>query len=224
MNEKELVYRFNAMRKGSKNIWSMCLNRNKMELITGWGDGGLRKFALKSYLKKEEIDKNDFKCKEDLTKWSLKTEISSDFIRSILFVSEKIVCITNLGYLYLIDSNSNSLTSDEHRQRLLFKNDLLARYNIMVKLKININNWILAIGTIKGCLFLINLKNDSQFNDNSKMECIDLLTTERQLMSLEHLSENSSKMCSLIWSSFKEDTKYRYFLLGIYIYKIYKLN
>ena len=61
--------------------------------------------TLKSYLKREELEIDDFKCKD----WSLKTEIESDFIRSILFLSEKIICSTNLGYLYLIDSNSNSL-------------------------------------------------------------------------------------------------------------------
>jgi WD40 repeat protein len=216
VNEKELVYRFNPMRKGSKNIWSLCLNQSTMELITGWGDGGLRKFSLKSYLKREELEIDDFKCKEDLTDWSLKTEIESDFIRSILFLSEKIICSTNLGYLYLIDSNSNSLNSDLQRQRLLLKNDLLAKYNLMVKLKVDENNWVIALGTIKGFLFLINLKNSSQFSDNISVECIDLLKTERELMPTLNFSGNSSKICSLMWSSFKEDTKHRYFLLGMF--------
>jgi hypothetical protein len=216
VTEKELAYRFNAMRKGSKNIWSLCLNQNKMELITGWGDGGLRKFALKSYLKKNEIENYNLKCKEDLTEWSLITEVKSDFIRSILFVTEKIVCITNLGYLYLIDSNSNSLARDEQRQRLLFKNDLLAKYNVMTKLKIDHDTWILALGTIKGFLFLVTLKNKIQFTDNTTMESIDLLSNERDLMPLESFSGNSSKICSLMWSSFKETKKHRYFLLGIF--------
>ena len=42
LNEKVLVYRFKAMRKGSKNIWSLCVNEDKLEVITGWADGGLR--------------------------------------------------------------------------------------------------------------------------------------------------------------------------------------
>ena len=216
VDEKVLLYRFNAMRKGSKNIWSLCLNRNKMELITGWADGGLRRFALKSYLKRPE-DEDNF-SNADLCEWNLNTENPSDFIRNIMFLSEKIVCCTNLGYLYLIDSDSES-NSNSQNQHLLLKNDLLANYNAMAKLKLeytSASNWLLAVGTLKGYIFLIDLKQSSK--GNADVDCFDSLSKERELTPSLNITGNSSKICSLIWLTHQDSAtlnQNRYFLLGM---------
>ena len=220
VSEKTIVYRFNAMRKGSKNIWSLCINPNNDELITGWADGGLRRFSLRSYLKKEVLEENVSGCEEEFFEWPLKTENQNDFYRNILFLGEKIVCCTNLGCLYLIDSNSNQLNSSLNGQNLLIKSELLAKFNVMSKVNLvndfQLNNCILAIGTLKGFIFLVSLNSEDKQTSTSSVSCIDVLTVEREITPLLNTSGNSSKICSVIWTSFKDNKKYRYFLLGIY--------
>ena len=105
VNAKRLVYRFDAMRKGTKNIWSMCINEKSMELITGWADGGLRKIDLKHYVsRKREMTDNSHNL-VDHNEWGLVNENEKDFIRNMQVLEKRIVCCTNLGALYLIDTS-----------------------------------------------------------------------------------------------------------------------
>ena len=249
INEKVLIYRFNAMRKGSKNIWSLSFNTNKMRLLTGWCDGGLRGFELRSYLKKFEEEKMDAsttsllssssKEKEllDTNEWILNSENDKDFIKNVLFLSERIICCTNMGFLYLIDANSD-LASDQigdsmQKQKLLFKSILLSNYNYMAKVKLKqdseMTHWCLAIGTLKGFIYLLNLKlpNDKKneaVKDEITLDCINCLSIEEDLAqnssqastsAASLLSAGSYKISSIVWFCYRPgaQAKPRYFLL-----------
>jgi WD40 repeat protein len=122
VREKQLVYRFDAMRKGSKNIWSLCFNQSKMELITGWADGGLRKIDIRHYVSKQHLNSSSQETSPagasnslsssngslvDHLEWDLAYDNEKDFIRNISILDGRIVCCTNLGALYLIDAPCN---------------------------------------------------------------------------------------------------------------------
>ncbi len=142
------------MRKGSKNIWSLCVNRDKLEILTGWADGGLRKFELKNYLKNNRCDGSvEAVCNTNVSaqshlEWSLNDSSEKDYVRDMLILNERILCCTNLGCLYSMEATINRTGE----QRLLFKSGLLANYNVMAKLKLNANNreWCVVIGSLKG--------------------------------------------------------------------------
>jgi hypothetical protein len=50
VTDRQLIHRFGSMKKSSKNIWCICFNSSSQHIITGWGDGGLRRFDLRSHL------------------------------------------------------------------------------------------------------------------------------------------------------------------------------
>lgn len=152
LKTKALVYRFKAMRKGSKNIWSLCVNEKKCEVITGWADGGLRKFELKTYMKAKgnESVNLDSSLLDEQVEWSLSEHLEKDYIRDVIILKERIICCTNLGCVYATRTAAGAEGAKE--QMLLLKSDTLANYNIMAKVKLddNSNHWKVAIGTLKG--------------------------------------------------------------------------
>ena len=146
LETKSLVYRFKAMRKGSKNIWSLCVNEKKCEVITGWPDGGLRKFELRNYMN----GVGDLCLLDNQVEWSLSDQIEKDYIRDVLIIKERVICCTNLGCVYAARTAVDFQANKE--QMLLLKADSLANYNIMAKVMVNDdpNHWRIAIGTLKG--------------------------------------------------------------------------
>lgn len=110
VDEKKLVYRFQAMRKGTKNIWSLCLmNRlGKLELVTGWADGGLRKIDLEHYVNVHSSESNESNSSStnlvEHLEWNLEYENEKDFVRNILVLDGRLICCTNLGALYLVET------------------------------------------------------------------------------------------------------------------------
>jgi len=143
------------MRKGSKNIWSLCVNHEKLEILTGWADGGLRKFELRNYLsgsRQENGSDSQTGCQasaQSQLEWSLSGSLETkDYVRDVLIVNERIICCTNLGCLYSMEATSGR----SGEPRLLFKSGLLANYNVMAKLKLNSDDkdWCVAIGSLKG--------------------------------------------------------------------------
>lgn len=224
VNDKTLVYRFDAMRKGSKNIWSLAVNEEKLQILTGWADGGLRRFELKHYLAKDQLEMESNEITERLPdnfEWSLKTENEKDFIRNLSILNGRIICCTNLGGLYMIENNSN-LKEQSLSQKLLFKSILLENFNVMAKVLLNksTNHWCLAIGTLKGFVFLLNIKFGdvkSSTNDEITIDCINCLGIEEELNESNSAtspakSAGSSKIFNLIW--FKQNT--RLFLLACF--------
>lgn len=123
-----------------------------MQVVTGWADGGLRKYELKSYLQTGETGPklicNEEQPNGDYAEWSLGTvDAQKDFIRNLVVIEGRLICCTNLGNLHLIETNTRTNVKDN--QKLLFKSILLSSYTVMAKAKIE-NKWILAIGTLKG--------------------------------------------------------------------------
>lgn len=109
----------------------MCVNRPKMEIVTGWADGGLRKFELKTYLVNQaqnppigsstesgslEAAQNDQSTSSSVetnpignhAEWNLAPEqIQKDFIRNLVVIEGRIICCTNLGNLNLINTDQS---------------------------------------------------------------------------------------------------------------------
>jgi WD40 repeat protein len=197
------------MKKGFKNIWSLAYNRNKMELITGWSDGGLRKLLLRSYLVQQTNDDNKPDNNEHI-EWNLKYENDKDFIRNILFINEKILCCTNMGCLYIIDTHSDP----SQQQKFIFKSVLLSGYSVMSKIQLNnANHFYLAIGTLKGFIYLLS------FKDEIAMECVNGMSMEEELAEecLYSVASSQPKICSLVWFKYKiSNESNRYFLLSSY--------
>ncbi len=202
VSNKTLVYKFDSIKKGSKNIWSLCINAAKLTVYTGWHDGCIRKFELKNYLinnKQEETKQIDHREKSaDHFEWNIKKENEKDFIRNIQLINKRIICCTNLGCLYLIETNLNEVKN----QRLLLKNSDLANFSTMsaIKLENNLNKWCLAIGTSNGSIYLIDFKLSNEFNSNQFQ--IDIIKPE-----LDPTQNN--KICNLIWHTYEN----RYYLL-----------
>ncbi|CAF0856690.1 unnamed protein product [Brachionus calyciflorus] len=200
IDDKTLIYRFDAMRKGSKNIWSLAVNENKMQIVTGWGDGGLRKFELNHYLLQQE-DTESFDKNQEISDLDLALENDKDFIRSLILINKRIICCTNLGYLFMIDSLNRS-------QKLLFKSILLSNFNIIAKNALDHNHWCLAIGTLKGFVYLLNLKFKE--TEEITIDCInclgieeDLKTNDQGSSKINLLTQGSSKIFSLIWLKYE---------------------
>ena len=209
IKEKTLVHRFDAMKKGFKNIWSLTFNLNKMQLITGWSDGGLRKLLLRSYLVQPTNDDNKPDNNEHI-EWNIKYENEKDFIRNILFINEKILCCTNMGCLYIIDTHGDP----SQQQKFIFKSVLLSGYSVMSKIQLNnANHFYLAIGTLKGFIYLLS------FKDEITMECVNGMSMEEELAEecLYSVATSQPKICSLVWFKYKVSNElYRYFLLSSY--------
>lgn len=247
VNKKILVYRFNVMHKGSKNIWSICFNKNKMNIITGWADGGLRKFELNNYLLSRPVQRqityalsnemldtdsnqNNVELSNDHFEWCVIYENKKDFIRSILVIDGRILCSTNLGEIFLVDTNTKK--SVENSQKLLLKSNLLSNYSVMSKVK-NGQNWTVAIGTLKGFIYLLNLKisnhQEKTKKDEITIDCINCLRIEEELTETDASSKKnaittaslqttrSTKIFNLIWCRYQDPIqKTRYFLLACF--------
>ena len=141
------------MRKGSKNIWSLCVNENTLDIITGWADGGLRKFELKNYLCVQNAPTTNLESdllQINQVEWNPSNSLEKDYIRDVLIMNERILCCTNLGCLYVTDTLENFRESGN--QKLILKSDLLINYNVMAKVKMHGNDkqWCLTIGSLKG--------------------------------------------------------------------------
>lgn len=142
------------MRKGSKNIWSLCVNEEKLEILTGWADGGIRKFELKNYICNKQNSESNTSATtllQNQVELNLINPLEKDYTRDVIIINERIICCTNLGSLYAIETDGNSRGTND--QKLLLKSDLLSNYNVMAKVKMNGNDkqWCLTIGTLKGC-------------------------------------------------------------------------
>ena len=200
-----------------------------MEIITGWADGGLQKFELKNYLQISSKPESKMDCKEifesDLNKdqieWNLKSENEKDFIRTLLLLGKRIICCTNLGSLYLINIDSKQQGND---QKLLFKSILFSNFNVMTKVKLSEDNqtWLVAIGTLKGFIYLLRIKPNDDFNkDLITIDCLNCLSIEEELENPDSnrtvLTPGSTKIFNLIWFEYKtQNTKPRYFLIACY--------
>lgn len=237
VSNKSLVHRFEAMRKGAKNIWSICMHQTKLQIVTGWADGGLRKFDLKNYLKtsthmepttpnehlntSNETEPTDetmtTENKTDQIEWNLSEQNDKDFIRTLALLNEHIIFCTNLGYVYLIEVdstlNQEQIVHSNKNQKLLFKSILLSNYNIFAKVKMSQseNSWCLAIGTLKGFIYLLNIKFKPNKKHEITMNCINCLSIEEELVEVDSnlLKLGAPKICNLLW--FEYGT--RYFLI-----------
>lgn len=185
VEEKKLLYRFNAIRKGSKNIWSLCVNENNYNLITGWQDGGLRKYELKSYFCSSE----NTNLNENLFEWSLKYDCKQDFTRTIEIIDKKIICCTNQGRIYLVEFENNDSNMN---QRLIYTSTNLQSYNCIAK-TIMLQNPYLAIGSGDGKIFLLR-----NFN-NVEIKCVDCINFIENSINIEQ-QKSKFKIFSLIWS------------------------
>ena len=136
LSENKLFYRFNTIRKGSKNIWSLCIDEKNLNLITGWQDGGLRKYELKWYL--EATNENE-SCLNEL---KIKYDLDKDYARTVEIFDDLVICCTNNGFLYSISTNGD--------QKCLLRDENLASYNCMAKI-----SGLLAIGPANGKIFLM---------------------------------------------------------------------
>jgi WD40 repeat protein len=162
-NDDPLIYRFDAMRKGSKNIWCLCVNEDKLTVITGWADGGLRRFQLKNHIKNyhQTICDNEATFDQSLifthSIESLKINSNNDdYFRTILLFNNQILTCTNDGCLYLIQIIEAKRTNC----RLLLHHKSLIKYNIMERIEYKQNDNIInviAIGTKFGDLFLLKI-------------------------------------------------------------------
>lgn len=215
------------MRKGSKNIWSLCVNEEKLEIITGWADGGIRKFELANYINHKETVKGTNLDKQIVTEgntieWNFNEVSEKDFIRDVLIFNERIVCCTNLGYLYAAETNVDVKASSE--QKLLFKSSLLGTYNVMAKQMIDgdCKHWRIAIGTLKGFVYTLEVRIGANLNkDEIKIDCINSFSIEEELKGVEKNNIGcASKISSLHWHEHKclinNDVKSRYFLIACF--------
>lgn len=210
VKDKILIYKFDSMRKGSKNIWSMAVNETTLQIITGWADGSLKKFNLNLYLGQKSLnDSSD--NRQQSTELDLNLENDKDFIKSTVLLNSRIICCTNLGYLYMIDLVNQN-------QKLLFKSIILSSFNTMKKIFIDTNHWCLAIGTLKGFVYLLNLKfQDKNTYEPITIDCINCLGIEEEIAELNNnstiktnlLNQGSSKIFNIIWLRFHK----RIFLL-----------
>ncbi len=247
VSNKSLLHRFEAMRKGAKNIWSICMHKTNQQIVTGWADGGLRKFDLKNYLRtKTHIDstpQNDpmnisneteietsndtmsSESKTDQIEWNLTEQNDKDFIRTLALLSEHIIFCTNLGYVYLIEVdstlNQEQVVHSNKNQKLLFKSILLSNYNIFAKVKMSQseNSWCLAIGTLKGFIYLLNIKFKSNKKHEITMNCINCLSIEEELAEVDSnlLKLGAPKICNLLWFEYKQtSSRTRYFLIACF--------
>jgi hypothetical protein len=201
----------------------------KMQIVTGWADGGLRKFELASYLQRSpEIDDDTNEiASSDHTEWTIATDSERDFIRNIIVIEGRLICSTNLGGLYLIETTqaSKSVGETDKNEKLLFKSILLSNYTVISKIKTTGNKWILAIGTLKGFIYLLTISFESRSGTKKEeitIDCINLLSIEEELAENDGgISAKSSqlintigstKIFNLIWIEYKG----RYFLLACF--------
>ena len=177
LNENRLFYRFNTIRKGSKNIWSVCIDESNYNLITGWQDGGLRKYELKWHLGLN--DNESEKMNSNLNE--LKLEFEKDYIRTVELIDDTIIFCTNNGHIYTVASDG--------RKKCILKDQNLKGYNCMAKDE----NGYVAIGTYNGKIFLIE-KSEIRTCFNS---CEIELKTDNLFK--EDKFANKFKIFSLIW-------------------------
>ena len=188
LNENKLFYRFNTIRKGSKNIWSVCINKNNYSLITGWQDGGLRKYELKWYL---GLGLDDLAINKNLNELMIKYEFEKDYARTIELNDNLIICCTNNGFVYSICGRED--------QKCILKDENLKSYNCMAKIE-----KYLAIGSGNGKIFFI---------ENSELrKCFDCCEIELSYDSLlKDEKPTKFKIFSLLWQN-QVDSKDLYLL------------
>ncbi|RNA32626.1 WD repeat-containing 6 [Brachionus plicatilis] len=201
VEDKSLIYRLDAMRKGSKNIWSLAVNEAKLQIVTGWADGGLRKFDLNHYLISKEDQNDSADKRQESAELELNLENEKDFIRSTVLINSRVICCTNLGFLYMIDLINQ-------QQKLLFKSILLSNFNTMAKNYVDTNHCCLAIGSLKGFVYLLNLKfQDKNTGDLITIDCINCLGIEEEIAEsnadsstkFSLLTHGSSKIFNILW-------------------------
>ena len=181
---------------------------------------------MKNYITRPDtdikIDSSPNECSDknslDQIEWNLNNPIGKDYIRDVLLVNERIICCTNLGCLYSIETRQPS-SKEANNQKLLFKSELLSNYNVMAKIKLNgdSKNWCVAIGTLKGFIYVLDLKQSSEMsNDNIKIECLNCLSIEKEIKCTDLNNASSTKICNLIWHEFKQVSTNRYFLIACF--------
>ena len=188
---------------------------------------------MKNYITRPDndlsIDSSSNGCSDknalDQIEWNLNNPIEKDYIRDVLLVNERIICCTNLGCLYSIETNFSDYFSGQpsstksNNQKLLFKSELLSNYNVMTKIKLNgeSKNWCVAIGTLKGFIYVLDLKQSSDMNnDEIKIECFNCLSIEKEIKCSDLNNGSSTKICNLILHEFKQASINRYFLIACF--------
>jgi WD40 repeat protein len=188
IDKKKLEYRFSAIRKGSKNIWSLFVNENDACLITGWGDGGMRRYELRNYLTDDQMAASDA---DNSIEWCVEYE-ADDFPKTIQLVNSCIVVCTNNGRIYMT-------LFEDGKQTLVFSHSSLRTYNCMAKLTTSQSGSYLAIGSLYGQIFLL-----SDFESGKKANV-------KMITSVDDTENRNHKVFSLIWQKTADD---RYYLLA----------
>lgn len=99
-----------------------------MTIVTGWADGGLRKFELNTYLQSSSVlatipQQQQLETQQlspspsfdaqrspsptcDHYEWNLTSDqVQKDFIRNLVVIEGRLICCTNLGNLNLIETD-----------------------------------------------------------------------------------------------------------------------
>jgi WD40 repeat protein len=180
VDDKRLKYQFNAIRKGSKNIWSLFANDNDTSLITGWADGGIRRYELRNYLMATTDDP------ESCLEWCMDYE-TNDFPKTMQLINSCVIVCTNNGHVYMSKF-------DDNQQRLLFSNSNLKTHNCMAKLTISTTESYLAIGSLHGQIYLF-----SDFQDDLKTPKTTIVDCSAAIPDHQRICGGNYKVSSLLW-------------------------
>lgn len=167
---KSCVYKFSTNKKGSKNIWCQTLNRKTYELVTGWQDGGLRKYELMNYLSNQNDECSSIDV--DL-EYNINYDDPNDYYRCFQVIANSIIITTNLGHVYYI-----CLNEELYDQKIIFSDSNLSSFSCMAKF----DQKYVAIGSLSGSIYLIyefisksipmykhfNFENDTDVTGNNK--------------------------------------------------------
>jgi hypothetical protein len=258
-------------------------------LVTGWADGGLRRFELRNFLldanslipqtpttlinaenETETMDVDSAVATATATtsnksfEWHIPSSSSAsaaatmattssqqqqeaDFVRSTVLIDNRIIYCTNAGVVYLIDAVSEkNFDANNQQQRKLFQSNLLKTYSLFAKQKVGEKKWCLAIGTLNGFIYVIDLElnnggngdGDDEANkaaDKIKISCLSFLDVEDEFDTVESriLSKKpgSGKICDLVWNEYYDVNlkRKRFFLLASYSFldgltHLYEMN
>ncbi|KAL4231612.1 WD repeat-containing protein 6 [Mactra antiquata] len=153
-----------------KSIWSMCVDKEEKNIVTGGGDNSIRIWSLNDV-------NNKLPC---VTSLDLKLD-DDDFPRNTqLFDIDKVIVVTNKGKVLLYDINSEDCN-------VIMYDDIFSSYTVM---DVCIHTNTIAIGNVHGTLRILCLKDFNMKNGTSIITAdIDVCTGK--ILSILWLNSNT---------------------------------
>jgi len=119
-----------------------------------------------------------------------------------------------MGSLILIETKLNEKSTAVSRcrqnQKLILKEKDLENFNVMAAKRLDNDNdkWFVAIGTVSGSIFLLDITFVNDFDKNQ----INITCFKPIIKSFQSSNQNSFKVCNIIWYEHEK----RYFLLACF--------